>query len=152
MGYLAIVASAAVEPVSHQCTVVGEHRFSDSCELGVLNEHPETLNSITSNKCLSTSDLKPAMEAAMAELRPSMMMPVAVRLTAISLRLVAGFWPNHQPLPQDENAGEGEQQKLAEIVQHELGKAVPYYQWQGPNQIGFYTQQDGVMLGFSGER
>ena len=113
--------------------VMGDHRVSDSCALGVLNEHPEALKAITSNQCLRTSAfLKPALEAAMAELRPSMMMPVAVRLTAISLRLVAGILPNHQTSPQDDNVDEGEQQKLAEIVQHELGQAVPYYQWQGP--------------------
>jgi hypothetical protein len=98
-----------------------------------LDEHPKALKAITSNQCLSTSAfLKPALEAAMAELRPSMIMPVAMRLTAISLQPVASILPNHQPLPQDENTGEGEHQKLAEIVQHELGQAVPYYQWQGP--------------------
>ena len=32
--------------------VIGEHRFSDSCELGVLNEHPEALTTITPNQCL----------------------------------------------------------------------------------------------------
>ena len=115
--------------------VVGEHRFSDSCELGVLNEHPEALKSITSNQCLTTSAfLKPAMEAAMSKLRPSIMMPVAVRLIAISLRLVARILPNHQPLSEDENIGGG-QHELAEIVQHELGQAVPYYQWQGPTNF-----------------
>ena len=69
--------------------VLGEHRFSDSCELGVMNEHPEALQAITFNQCLSTSAfLEPALHAAMAELRPSMMVQVAVRLTAITLRLV----------------------------------------------------------------
>ena len=122
-----------IPPQAMLIFIMGEHRFSDSCELGVLNEHPEALKAITSNQCLSTSAfLKPALEAAMAELRPLMMMPVAIRLTAISLRLIAGILPNHQPSPQDENAGEGEQQKLAETVRHELGQAVPYYQWQGP--------------------
>ena len=39
-----------------------------------MNEHPEALQAITSNQCLSTSAfLKPALNAAMAELRPSMM-------------------------------------------------------------------------------
>ena len=70
--------------------LLGEHRFSDSSELSVMNEHPEALQAITSNQCLSTSAfLKPALNAAMAELRPSMMVQVAVRLTAITLRLAA---------------------------------------------------------------
>ena len=29
--------------------ILGKHRFSDSCELGVMNEHPEALQAITSN-------------------------------------------------------------------------------------------------------
>ena len=113
--------------------VMGDHCVSDSCELGVLNEHPEALETTTSNRCLSTSAfLKPALDAAMAELRPSMMVPIAVRLTAISLRLVAGILQNREPSPQREDAGGDEQQELAEFVRHKLGQAVPYYQWQGP--------------------
>ena len=112
--------------------VMGEGRFSDSCELGVLNEHPEALKAITSNPCLPTSAfLKPALHAAIAELRPSMTVLVAVRLTAISLRLVADILPTQNPLAQDESIGENEQQKLAEIVRRELDRAVPYYHWQG---------------------
>lgn len=75
--------------------VVGEHGFSKSCELGILDEQPNALKAITSNPCLITSAfLKPALDAAMAQLRPSMMLPVAVRLTTISLRLVAGILTN----------------------------------------------------------
>ena len=75
--------------------VVGEHRFSDSCDLGVLIKHHEALQAITSNQCLSTSAfLRPALYAAMAELRPSMMVQVAVRLTAITLRLAAKILPS----------------------------------------------------------
>ncbi len=86
--------------------VIGDHRFSDSCELGILNEHPEALKAITSNPCLSTSAfLMPALQAAMAELQPSLMVPAAVRLTAISLRLVAGILPNHQSSHQGEVSG-----------------------------------------------
>ena len=70
--------------------VLGEHRFSDSCELGVIEEHPKALQAITSNQCLSTSAfLKPVLHTAMAELRPSIMVQVAVRLTAITMRLAA---------------------------------------------------------------
>ena len=113
--------------------IIGEHQFSDSCELGVLNERPEALKMITSNQCLSTSAfLHPALHAAMAELRPSMMVQVAVRLTAITLRLVGEILPSQPPLPQYEGLGEDEQQKLSETVRHELEQALPYYQWQGP--------------------
>ena len=80
--------------------VLGEHRFSDSCELAVMNEHPEALQAITSNQCLSTSAfLKPALRASMAELRPSMMVQVAVRLTAITLRLTAKISPTPHAMP-----------------------------------------------------
>ena len=113
--------------------VLGEHSFSDSCELGVLNEHPEALKTITSNQCLSTSAfLNPALHAVMAELRPSMMVQVAVRLTAISLRLVAEILPTQHVSTEDEGVGGDEQQKLSETVRYELEQAVPYYQWQGP--------------------
>lgn len=112
--------------------VIGDHRFSDSCELGILNEQPEALKAITSNPCLSTSAfLKPALQAAMAELQPSLMVPAAVRLTAISLRLVARILPNYQPTHLDEGVGQGEEQELSKMVQHELGQAVPHYRWQG---------------------
>ena len=113
--------------------VLGEHRFSDSCELGVINEHPDALQAITSNQCLSTSAfLKPALHAAMAELRPSMMVQVAVRLTAITLRLTAKILPTQHAMPQDPAFCETEQQELSETVRCELERAVPYYQWQGP--------------------
>ncbi len=111
--------------------VTGKFRFSNSCELGVLDEHPEVLKAISSNQCLSTSAfLKPALDAVMAELQPLMMIPVAVRLVVISLRLAADILPNHDLLPQHENSRK--QQELADFVQQELGQAVPYYQWQGP--------------------
>ncbi|KAK3045804.1 hypothetical protein LTR09_012664 [Extremus antarcticus] len=112
--------------------VIGDHRFSDSCELGILDEHPDALKAITSNPCLSASAfLKPALQAAMAELQPSLMVPAAVRLTAISLRLVARILPNYQSTHLDEGVGQGEEQKLSKMVQHELGQAVPHYRWQG---------------------
>lgn len=111
---------------------VGEDRFSDSCELGVLNEHPEPLKTITSNPCLNTSAfLNPALHAVMAELRPSMMVQVAVRLSAISLRLVAEVLPSQNPLPQHEGPGKDERQGLAETIGRKLDQAVPYYEWQG---------------------
>ena len=45
--------------------VIGDHRVSDSFVLGVLNEHPEALKGITSNRCLSTSAfLRPALQVA----------------------------------------------------------------------------------------
>ena len=113
--------------------VLGEHRFSDSCELGVINEHPEALQAITSNQCLSTSAfLKPAMNAAMAELRPSMMVQVAVRLAAITLRLAAKMLQTQDATAQDPDVCETEQHKLSETIRSELERAVPYYQWQGP--------------------
>ena len=112
--------------------VIGEHRFSDSCELGVLNEHPEALKTITSNQSLTTSAfLNPALQAVMAELQQLMMVQLAVRLTAISLRLVVEVLLTQHPLPQYEAPGKDEQQKLAETVRRELDQAVPYYEWQG---------------------
>ena len=111
--------------------VLGEHRFSDSCELGVINEHPEALQAITSNQCLSTSAfLKPALNAAMAELRPSMMVQVAVRLTAITLRLAAKILQTQDTLAQDPDLCENEHHKLSKTIRGELERAVPYYQWQ----------------------
>jgi hypothetical protein len=113
--------------------VLGEHRFSDSCDLGVMNEHPEALQAITSNQCLSTSAfLKPALSAAMAELRPLMMVQVAVRLTAITLRLAAKILQTQDAMPQDPDVCKIEQHKLSENIRGELERAVPYYQWQGP--------------------
>ena len=113
--------------------VLGEHRFSNSCELGVMNEHPEALQAITSNQCLSSSAfLKPALNAAMAELRPSMMVQVAVRLTAITLRLAAKILQTQDTTTQDPDVCETEQNTLSETIRGELERAVPYYQWQGP--------------------
>jgi hypothetical protein len=113
--------------------VLGEHRFSDSCELGVMNEHPEALQAITSNQCLSTSAfLKPALHVAMAELRPSMMVQVAVRLAAITLRLAAKILQTQDNTAQDPDVCESKQHKLSKTIRGELERAVPYYQWQGP--------------------
>jgi pimeloyl-ACP methyl ester carboxylesterase len=48
------------------------------------------LQTITSNQCLITSTFfKPILHAAMAELRPAMMVQVVVRLTVIRVRLAA---------------------------------------------------------------
>ena len=60
------------------------------------------------------------------------MVQVAVRLNAISLRLVAEILPTQHPMPQYEGLGKDEQQKLAETFRCELNQAVPYFQWQGP--------------------
>ena len=91
--------------------VMGEHRFSDSCELGVLNEHPKALETITSNQCLSTSAfLTPALHAVMAEMRPLMMVQVAVRLTATTLRLVAKILPTESAMPESQSDCGAEQQ------------------------------------------
>ena len=110
---------------------IGEHRLSYTHELGVLNEYPEALETITSNQCLITSAfLAPALHTAMAELGPSMMVQVAVRLTAVSFRLVAEILPIHQPPPY-EGPGKDEQLKLAESIRHELDRALPYFDWQG---------------------
>ena len=113
--------------------VLGEYRFSDSCELGVINEHPDALRAITSNQCLSTSAfLQPALQAAMAELRPSMIVQVAVRLTAITLRLAAKILQTQDTTSQDLDVCETEQHKLSKTIRGELERAVPYYHWQGP--------------------
>ena len=118
--------------------VLGEHRFSDSCELGVINEHPDALQAITSNQCLSTSAfLKPVLHAAMAELRPSLMMQVAVRLTAITTRLAAKILHIQDTTTRDPDVCETEHHRLSETIRGEtirgeLERAVPYYQWQGP--------------------
>ena len=112
--------------------ILGEHRFSDSCELGVIKEYPEALQAITSNQCLSTSAfLKPALYIAMAELRPSMILQVAVRLTAITLRLAAKTLRPQEAMAHDPDICETEPQELSQTVHRELERAVPYYQWQG---------------------
>lgn len=112
--------------------IMGEHCVSDSCEVGVLNEHPEALKTITSNACLGTSSfLAPVLQAAMAELRPSMMLQVAVRLTAISLRLIAELLPGDHVSTQSGGSRDDEQRKLSEDVHRKLDQALPYYQWQG---------------------
>lgn len=121
--------------------VMGEHRFSDSCDLGVLNEHPKALKTITSNQCLSTSAfLNPALCAVMAELRPWMMVQVAVRLTAISLRLVAEVLSTQGFLAQHEGSEGVEYQKLADIIRRELDSALPYYRWHGPRNYNGRVQ------------
>ena len=52
--------------------VLDKHRFSNSYELGVINEHSKALQTITSNQCLNTSAfLKPALYIAIAKLRLS---------------------------------------------------------------------------------
>ena len=113
--------------------VLGEHRFSDSCELGVINEHPDALQAITSNQCLSTSAfLKPVLHTAMAELRPSMMMQVAVRLTAITMRLAAKILQTQDTTTRDLDVYETEHHRLSKTIYGELERAVPYYRWQGP--------------------
>ena len=52
--------------------VLGEDRFSNTFELGILNEHLKILDSITSMQCLSTTAfLNPALRAVIAKLRLS---------------------------------------------------------------------------------
>ena len=122
----------SVPPQAMLIFVIGEDRFSDLCELGVLNEHPEASKAITSNQCLTTSiSMKPALQAVIAELQPLMMVQLAVRLTAISLRLVAEVLPTQRPSPHYEGPGKDEQQKLAETTRCELNQVVPYFDWQG---------------------
>lgn len=107
---------------------LGEHRFSDSCKLGVMNEYPKALQTITSNQCLSTSGfLKPALDAAMAELRPSMMVQVAVRLVTITLRLAAKILQTQHTTAQGADICGTELQGLSETIRCELEQAVPYY-------------------------
>ena len=49
--------------------VVGDRRCSAFRDLGVLNEHPKALKSITSNQCFSTSAFfDPVLRIVMAEL------------------------------------------------------------------------------------
>ena len=60
-----------------------------------------------------------------------MMLQVAVRLTAISLRLVAEILLTEHHLLPYEGPGKDEQQKLAQTVRHELDRALPYFPWQG---------------------
>lgn len=108
---------------------MGGHCVSDSCELGILDEHPEALKKITSNACLSTSSfLAPALQAAMAKLRPSMMLQAPVRLTAISLRIIVELLPGQRVSTQSGELGEDERHKLSESVRRELDQALPYYQ------------------------
>ena len=56
-----------------------------------------------------------------------MMVQVAVRLTAISLRLVAEILPTYYVSPQYEGAGGEEQQKLLETVRRKLDEVLPFY-------------------------
>ena len=111
--------------------VLRGHRISSSVELGVLNEHPEALKRITSNPSLGTSAfLDPALKVVMAELRPLMVVQVAVRLTAISLSLLVDVL-QIQPRLDIDDRKDGEQ-KLDETVYGGLDQALPYYEWQGP--------------------
>ena len=113
--------------------VLGDHRVSDSCTMTALNEYPEALESVTSNRCLSTSAFfHPALQIAMAELRPMMMVQVAVRLSVVTLRLVAEILPNHHISTQSGGPGDEGERKLSETIRHELDSAVPYYDWQSP--------------------
>ena len=107
---------------------MGKHRFPDSCELGVLNEHSEALKTITSNQCLSTlAFLNPALHAVMVELCLSLIVQVVVRVTAISLLLVAKILPTQYSSPQNEEFSRDEQWSLSEAIFAKLEQAVPYY-------------------------
>lgn len=59
-------------------------------ELGIPNEHLNAKKKhITPDQSMSTSDhLKPAFREKMVELRPAIMVQIAIRLTAVQLRLV----------------------------------------------------------------
>ncbi|KAK5110695.1 hypothetical protein LTR85_000738 [Meristemomyces frigidus] len=125
---------------------MGGHCVSDSCELGVLNEYPEALKKITSNACLGTSSfLTPALQAAMAELRLSMMVQSAVRLTAISLRLIAELLPGQRVSPSS-GFSEDEQHRPSESIRGELDQALPYYEWQGPRNYYGRIQYVAALL------
>ena len=63
----------------------------------------------------------------MAELRPSIMMQVAVRLTAITLRLIAKILQTQDTTTQDPDICETEHHKLSETICGKLEQAVLYY-------------------------
>ena len=116
--------------------VIGDHRLSETVELGVLNEHPEALKNITATQSLTSSAfLTPAIQAVMAELQPSLMVQVAVQLTIISFRLVAqelSSKDNRQAVPNSDKY-----QELAKVVHDGLEQALPFFEWQGrTNQCG----------------
>ena len=72
-----------------------------------LGRLKRALKEITSNRCLSTSALfHLTLQVAMTELRPTMMVQVAVRLAAIALRLIAEILPNQVLSRQPEGAGD----------------------------------------------
>ena len=126
---------------------MGGYCISNSCDLGVLNGYPEALKNITSNACLSTSSfLAPALQVAMAELRPLIMHQVAVRLTAVSLRMIAELLPDERALTPPGDICEDKDHKLLESVHHALDQAIPYFQWQGPRNYCGRVQYVAALL------
>ncbi|KAI7423214.1 hypothetical protein KC336_g7942 [Hortaea werneckii] len=111
--------------------IIGEHCVSDSCKVGVINDYPEASKTITSNACLDSSSFLAPVLQAMAELRLSMMLQVAVRLTAISLRLIAELLQGDHVSTQSGGSRDDEQRKLLQHVHCKLDQALPYYRWQG---------------------
>ena len=112
---------------------IGEHRFSGSCELGVLNEHPEAFKDdhfkskpdyigLSQPRLVCGNGRAAAVDDSAAS-RPTYplshcdSLPRYCRINILH--------------PSYEGPGKDEQQKLAETVRHELGQAVPYYEWQG---------------------
>lgn len=136
--------------LAHQATltfVIGGQRVSESSELGILNEHPEALEKITSDARLDTSSfLIPALQAAMGELRQSMKLQTAVRLSTVSLRMMAELLPENRALHQADESREDLPRGLLESVRRELDRALPYYQWQGPRNYCGRVQYIAALL------
>ena len=108
--------------------VLSKHRFSDSYKLGVINEHPKALQTITSNQCFSTSAfLKPALYIAIAKLCLSIIVQVAVRLTAITLQLAIKILQTKDGIAQYLDVCKNEQQELSKTIRFNLKQVVLYY-------------------------
>lgn len=118
------------EPAAMVSFTLFDHVFSTSCKLGILDEYPEALKAITAHPCLTTSAfLDSALDAVMIDLRPAIMVPIAVRLAVVALKLAIGILPSNSQLSAAED-NEDEELAMADFIHDMLDHAVPYFQWQ----------------------
>ena len=125
---------------------MGEQIVSESLNIGIFNDYPDSLEDISSNDCLSTTDLLvPALQLAMKELRQSIMLQLAVRVTEILLRMMAELLPGQRPV--DPSAGLHEYRTgFSETAHRALDQAVPHYQLQGLRTYWGRTEYVAALL------
>ncbi|KAF2158767.1 hypothetical protein M409DRAFT_61356 [Zasmidium cellare ATCC 36951] len=110
--------------------VIQDQNFSNSVELGILNEHPEALKAITPTQSLTSSTFfVPAIRAAMSVLQSEWVDRLAAELTAISLQQVEEVLSRSNPLASESSM---EYQEFADIIGGKLNEALPRFEWQGP--------------------